>query len=48
MPFIRFLVSKCRAYTIASIISFGGLMPSYSYYTKKGLVGVIIINFSIY
>ena len=45
MPSIRFLASERYAHTIASIILFSGLMPSYSYYTEKGLVCVIIINF---
>ena len=48
MPFIRSLASKYHAYTIASIISLGGLMPFYSYYTKKGLIYVIIANFFTY
>ena len=45
MPFIRSLVFKYYVYIIVSIISLSGLMPSYSYYTKKGLVCVIITNF---
>ena len=48
MPFIRFLVSKYHAYTIISIILFSGLMPSYSYYTKKGLVNIAIADLSSY
>ena len=44
MPPIRSLASKCYIYTITSIISLSGLMPSYSYYIVKGLVYVIIIN----
>ena len=48
MPFIRSLVSKYYAYTVASIILLSGLMPFYSYYIKKGLVCVTIINFSAY
>ena len=44
MPFIRSSASEHYAYTIASIILFSGLMPFYSYYTKKGLVYIIIIN----
>ena len=46
MPPIRSLVFKRYAYTISSIISLGRLIPSYSYYTEKGLVCVIIINLS--
>ena len=46
MPSIRSLASKYYTYTIASIILLSGLMPSYFYYTEKGLVCVIIINFS--
>ena len=48
MPSIRSLASKHYAYTIASIISLSGLMPSYSYYTEKGLVYIIIANLSAY
>ena len=48
MPSIRSLASEYYAYTIASIILFSGLMPSYSYYTKKGLVCVTIINLFTY
>ena len=43
MPFIRSLVSKCRAYIIALILLLGVIMPTYSYYTKKKLVYIIII-----
>ena len=42
MPFIRSLVSKCHAYTIALILSLGVIMPIYSCYTEKKLVCVII------
>ena len=42
MPFIRFLASKRCAHTIVSIILLSGLMPSYSYYTEKKLVYIII------
>ena len=43
MLFIRSLVSKCGACIIALILSLGVIMPIYSYYTKKGLVYIIII-----
>ena len=44
MPFIRSSASEHYAYTIASIILFSGLMPSYTYYIEKGLVYITIIN----
>ena len=44
MPFIRSLVSKCRAYTVAVIFLLGEIMPSYSYYKEKKLVYIIIIT----
>ena len=42
MPPIRSLASKCRAYTITVILLFGEIMPSYSHYTEKKLVYIII------
>ena len=45
MPLIRSLVSKCYVYIITSIILLSRLMPFISYYIKKGLVCIIIINF---
>ena len=42
MPFIRFLVSKCRAYMVTLILSLGVIIPMCSYYTEKKLVCVII------
>ena len=43
MPFIRFLISKCRAYIVLVIFSLSEIMPMYSRYTKKKLVYIIII-----
>ena len=44
MPFIKFLVSKYRVYTVAVIFLLGEIMPSYSYYKEKTLVYIIIIT----
>ena len=43
MPFIRSLVSKRRAHTVAVILLLGEIMPSYSHYEEKKLVYIIII-----
>ena len=46
MPFIRFSAFKRLAYCfklIAVILSLGKIIPTYSYYTEKGLVYIIII-----
>ena len=43
MPPIRSLASKCRAYTVAVILSLGKIIPSYSHYNKKKLVYITII-----
>ena len=43
MPFIRFLVFKHHACTVAVILLLGEIMPSYSYYKEKKLVYIIII-----
>ena len=42
MPFIRSLVSKHYAYTVAVILSLSEIMPSYSYSKEKKLVYIII------
>jgi hypothetical protein len=45
MPPIRSLASECLAYhskLVAVILLFNEIMPSCSYYAKKGLVCVII------
>ena len=42
MPLIRFLVSKRHACTVAVILLFGEIMPSYSYCEEKKLVYIII------
>ena len=42
MPFIRSLVSKHRAYTVAVILFFGEIMPSCSYCEEKKLVYITI------
>jgi hypothetical protein len=44
MPFVRSLVSKYYAYIVALILLLGEIMPTYSYYTVKGLVYIIIIT----
>ena len=43
MPFIRSLVSKRRAYTVAVILLLGEIMPSYSRCKEKKLVYITII-----
>ena len=46
MPLIRSLVSKCTAYyfkLVAVILLLSKIMPTYSRYTEKGLVYIIII-----
>ena len=43
MPFIRSSVSKRRAHVVEIIILLGEIMPSYSYYIKKGLVYIAIM-----
>ena len=43
MPPIRFLASKCRAYTVAVILSLGEIMPSYSCCEEKKLVYIAIV-----
>ena len=42
MPFIRFLASKCRAYTVTLILLLGIIIPTYSRYAEKKLVYIII------
>ena len=44
MPFIRSLASIYYILLTASISLDGEIMSSYSYYTKKGLVYIVIIN----
>ena len=44
MPAVRSLVFKCYALLISSIILDSEIMSPYSYYAKKGLVYIIIIN----
>ena len=49
MPFIRSLVSKRLTHyfkLVAVILLLGEIMPTYSYYTEKGLVYIIIITLS--
>ena len=49
MPFIRSLAFKCLTYyfkLVAVILLLGKIMPTYSYYTEKGLVYIIIIALS--
>ena len=46
MPFIKFLVSKRLAYyfkLVAVIFLLSKIIPTYSYYTEKGLVYIAII-----
>ena len=43
MPFIRSLVSKRHAYIILVILLLSKIMPTYSRYTEKKLVYIIII-----
>ena len=45
MPPIRSLASERRTYAVAVILSFGKIMPSYSYYKEKKLVYIIITAF---
>ena len=42
MPLIKSLVFKCCAYTVTLILLFSVIMPSYSCYTEKKLVYIII------
>ena len=44
MPFVRSLVSKHYAHIVTVILLLSEIMPSYSYYIKKKLVHIIIIN----
>ena len=46
MPSVRSLVSKHHAYIVILILLLGEFMPSYSYYTIKGLVYIAIIALS--
>ena len=46
MPFVKSLVFKytaCRFKLVAVILLLSKIMPTYSYYTEKGLVYIIII-----
>ena len=46
MPFIRFLVSKrttCYFKLVAVILLLNKIIPTYSCYTEKGLVYIVII-----
>ena len=43
MSFIRSSASKCRACIVALILLLSIIMPTCSYYIKKGLVYIIII-----
>jgi hypothetical protein len=42
MLFIRFTASERRIYIIVLILSLGEIMPTYSHYTVKGLIYIII------
>ena len=42
MPSIRFLASECHTYIVTLILLLSVIMPTYSCYTKKKLVCVII------
>ena len=44
MPFIKSSASKCRALLAISISLDGEIISPYSYYTKKGLVYIIIAD----
>ena len=44
MPLIRFSASKCRAFLAASISLDREIISFCSYYTKKGLVYIIITD----
>ena len=49
MPLVRSLASKRLTYyfkLVAVILSLGKIIPTYSYYTEKGLVYIIIIALS--
>ena len=48
MPPIRSLVFKCYILLISSITFNGEIMSPYSYYIKKGLVYIVIIDLSNY
>jgi hypothetical protein len=46
MPFVKSLAFKCLAYyfkLIVVIFSLSKVMPTYSYYTEKELVYIIIV-----
>ena len=48
IPLVRFLVFKRTTYyfkLVAVILLLNKIMPTYSYYTEKGLVYIIIIAF---
>ena len=42
IPFIKSLVSKCCTYTVAVILLFSKIMPSYSHCKEKKLVYITI------
>ena len=44
MPFIRLSIFKCYTLLAISISLNGEIISPYSYYVKKGLVYIIIIN----
>ena len=46
MPFIRSLISKYPAHTVAIILLLGEVIPSYSHYKEKKLVYIAIIALS--
>ena len=48
MPLISSLVFERRAHAVVVIFLLGEIMPSYSYYTKKKLVYIIIITLFSY
>ena len=48
MPFIRLFIFKCRTLLAISIFFNKEIISPYSYYIKKGLVCIIIINFFSY
>ena len=43
MSFIKSLVSECCIYTVTLILLLGVVIPTYSYYTEKKLVYIVII-----
>ena len=43
MPFVRFLISKRRAYVVAVILLLSEIMPTCSCCVLKGLVYIAII-----